>query len=194
MTAPPVTHPSPDLPSSVRLRSPADLVAFTPYLLGFRPARSVVLVGFRAGLVAFAARGDLPDPGDPVADPAHELADLTARQQPTDAVALLGYGPAGAVDPVLAAVHDATRERGLRVVEVLRVASDRWWSYLCHNPDCCPPEGVPVDPASSEVLAWCGYAGLTAAGSRQELADRIAPVGGAERAAITRAVDRAEQE
>lgn len=188
MTAPPETLPSP-----AKLRSPADLVAFTPYLLGFHPANSVVVVGFRAGLVAFAARGDLPDPGDPVAGAARELADLTARQ-PTDAVALLGYGPAGAVDPVLAAVHDATRERGVRVLEVLRVAGGRWWSYLCRNPDCCPPEGVPVDPAGSEVAAWCGYAGLTAAGSRQELADRVAPVGGAERAAITRATDQAEQE
>ncbi|MPZ28131.1 MAG: DUF4192 family protein [Micromonosporaceae bacterium] len=209
MTAPPVTDPRPDSPL-VTLRSPADLIAFTPYLLGFHPTDSVVVVGFRDREVAFAARGDLPDPGGglpdpgggggpvtgggPVIGPAREIADLVVRQ-PVDAVALLGYGPAAAVDPLLGAVHDMMRRRDLRVTEVLRVTDGRWWSYLCDNPRCCPPEGVPIDPVGTgQVTAWCTYAGLTAAGSRQELAGRIAPVGGAERAAMTRATDRAERE
>jgi hypothetical protein len=196
MPVTPVPPPlaGPDVPR-VALRSPADLIALTPYLLGFHPADSVVVVGLRGRRVAFAARRDLPDPagsGPPVPRLAPEIVGLVARQS-VDAVALLGYGPAALADPMLRAVREAADRRGLPVVEALRVNDGRWWSYLCGDPRCCPPEGTPVDPATSQVPAWCTYAGLTAAGSREELARRIAPVGGPGRVAITEATDRAER-
>jgi hypothetical protein len=196
MTATPAPLPvaQPAAPQ-VSLRSPADLVALAPYLLGFHPVDSVVVVGLRGRQIGFAARGDLPDPagnGPPVSRHAREIIDLVARQS-VDSVALLGYGPAAAADPMLRAVRAAADRSGLPVVEVLRVSDQRWWSQLCQDPRCCPPEGTPVDLAASEVSARCTYAGLTAAGSREDLARGIAPVGGSARAAMTEATDRAEQ-
>jgi hypothetical protein len=174
------------------LRSPADLIAVTPYLLGFHPTDSVVVIALRGRAVAFAARGDLPGHRAPVRGVAREIVTTVARQA-ADAVAVLGYGPAATADPLLRAVRDTAHRRGLRVEEVLRVDAGRWWSYLCENPRCCPPEGTPIDPDTSEVAAWCTFVGLTAAASRQDLARRVAPVGGAARAAMARATDRAEQ-
>ena len=57
-----------DRPSQLAVRSPADLIAAVPYLLGFHPADSVVAVALRGRQIIFAARADLPEPGaDPVA-------------------------------------------------------------------------------------------------------------------------------
>ncbi|HEX6075419.1 MAG TPA: DUF4192 family protein, partial [Micromonosporaceae bacterium] len=50
---------------SLRLRSASDLLAAVPYLIGFHPSDSLVLVGFGDRMVRFLARADLPEPGDP---------------------------------------------------------------------------------------------------------------------------------
>ena len=189
MTATPTAHPA---PPRVALRSPADLIALTPYLLGFHPAHSVVVVAFRGRMVAFAARADLPGHRGAVRGIAREVLRTVARQA-ADSVALLGYGPAATADPLLRATREAARRQDLRVEEVLRVDAGRWWSYLCENPRCCPPEGTPFDTDTSEVAAWCAYTGLTAAASRQDLAQRVAPVDGPAGAAVRRATDRVER-
>jgi len=179
-------------PPRVTLRSPGDLIALTPYLLGFHPTDSLVVVALRERQVAFAARGDLPGHRGPVRPVARRLVQLVASQA-VDAVALLGYGPAATADPLLRAVRHAAERRGLRIEEVLRVDAGRWWSHLCGNPDCCPPEGTPIDPGTSQVSAWCAYAGLTAVADRQEVARRVAPITGPARAELTRAAGRAAQ-
>src|SRR3954452_15452218 len=49
--------------SPVDLRSPAQLLAALPYLIGFRPEKSVLLLGHRApagNRLGLALRGDLP--------------------------------------------------------------------------------------------------------------------------------------
>lgn len=190
MTSTPVLPPS-DVPT-IKLRSPGDLVAATPYLLGFHPTDSVVVAAFRGSRVVFAARSDLPGPDTPPPPRmAREVVELAARQGP-DGVAILGYGPAARVDELLRPVREEAERRGFAVKELLRVADGRWWSYLCENPECCPPEGTPFDPAASEVAARCTVEGLAAAASRSELARAVAPVDGADRAAVDDATDRAE--
>ena len=74
----------------IALRSPADLIAATPYLLGFHPTDSVVVVGFRDDRLTFVARGDLPDPGTPPETAAAALLELVSRQE-IDAIVLVGY-------------------------------------------------------------------------------------------------------
>src|ERR1700729_4413874 len=52
--------------SRIRVGSVAGFLAMVPHLLGFHPARSMVVVGLdaRRGRVALAFRYDLPDPPD----------------------------------------------------------------------------------------------------------------------------------
>jgi hypothetical protein len=174
------------------LRSPADLVAATPYLLGFHPADSVVVVGLAGRQLAFAVRSDLPGSGDPPARMVREILDVVVRQG-VDTVALIGYGTAAAVEPLLCAVRDAADRRRLPVKDVLRVDDGRWWSYLCEDPACCPSEGTPIDASASQVSALCTVEGLTAAASRQELVRQVAPIGGLTRTSMIQATGRAKR-
>src|SRR5690606_9615086 len=136
----------------IKLRSPADLVAATPYLLGFHPSDSMVVVGFRGDLLAFIARGDLPAPDTPSEPAAVALLDLVSRQD-VDAIVLVGYGPRPALDPLVDALDRLADRRALHVRDVLRVDSGRWWSLRCDDPGCCPPDGTPVDHTSHEICA-----------------------------------------
>src|SRR5687767_8355071 len=106
------------------VRSPADLIAAVPYLLGFHPDESVVVVAMRGRRVVFAARADLPIPGADPLDPATHLAGVIARQG-AEAATVLGYGPAARVTPALDAVRESLTSAGLTVLDVLRVTDGR---------------------------------------------------------------------
>ncbi|SCL65856.1 DUF4192 domain-containing protein [Micromonospora chersina] len=174
------------------VRSPGDLVAAVPYLLGFHPADSVVVVAVRGRRVVFAARGDLPEPGVDPRPAARHLAEVVARQG-TDAATVIGYGPAARVTAAVDAVGEALDRTGLIVLDALRVTDGRWWSYLCAEPECCPPEGTPYDPAASEVSAAAVFAGQVALPDRAALAAQVSPLGGPVRVAMRRATARAHR-
>ncbi|WP_433530536.1 DUF4192 domain-containing protein [Micromonospora sp. CA-263727] len=178
---------STDLPR-LTVRSPADLIAAVPYLLGFHPADSIVVVALAASRIVFAARGDLTDDADTQEASTH-IAAVTA-QQGADSATVIGYGPAIRVTPALDAVRAALTDAGLTVLDALRVTGDRWWSYVCTEPECCPPEGTPYDPRASTVPAAAVFAGQVALPDRAALAAQIAPVGGAE---MRHAAERAEK-
>ena len=172
---------------SITVRSPADLLAATPYVLGFHPTDSVVILGLVGRLVTFAARHDLPPPGD---DDLRWIAPILTAQEMQRA-ALIGYGPPGRVTKVLDALTSALAEAGIPVVEALRVTEGRWWSYRCAEPRCCPPEGLPCPPPDGPVAAAAVYHGQVALPNRQALADQVAALVGEPRAAMTAATDRA---
>ncbi|KAB1908894.1 DUF4192 domain-containing protein [Micromonospora sp. AMSO31t] len=174
------------------VRSPADLVAAVPYLLGFHPADSVVVVAMRGRRVVFAARADLPEPGGDPRRAARHLAEVVARQD-TDAATVIGYGPAALVTGAVDAAGEALDRAGLVVLDALRVTGGRWWSYLCAEPACCPPEGTPYDPAASQVSAAAVFAGQVALPDRAALAAQVGPIDGPVRVAMRRATTRARR-
>lgn len=169
---------------SFLIRSTADIVAVTPYLLGFHPADSLVVVGMAGGRIVFGARNDLPPP------PPDELA-ATVVAQGVRSAAVLGYGPPAAVTPAVLLCAVALRAAGVQVHEMLRVTGDRWWSYGCDKPGCCPPEGNPCPPPTGEVAAEAVFRGMVALPDRQALVAQVAPVEGEARAAMRAATDRA---
>ncbi|MFI5834333.1 DUF4192 domain-containing protein [Micromonospora sp. NPDC051300] len=174
------------------VRSPADLVAAVPYLLGFHPADSVVVVAVRGRRVVFAARGDLPEPGTDPGPAARHLAQVVARQD-ADAATVVGYGPAARVTGAVDAVGGALDAAGLVVLDALRVTEGRWWSYLCGEPACCPADGTPYDPAASQVSAAAVFAGQVALPDRAALAAQVAPLDGPVRLAMRRATGAARR-
>ncbi|SDY17853.1 protein of unknown function [Micromonospora pattaloongensis] len=182
-------------PTRLSVRSIADLIAAVPYLLGFHPADSVVVVAMRGKKITFVARGDVPDPagGGPTPDAAAaHVAAVVARQEAQSAT-VLGYGPPQRVTAVVAAVGAALRERGVRVLDSLRVTDGRYWSYTCDNPDCCPPEGTPFDPAASQVAAAATVAGHVALPGRDALTRQVAPVDGLAAESMRQATTRADE-
>jgi Domain of unknown function (DUF4192) len=183
----------PGLPR-VRLSSPADVLAAVPHLLGFHPARSLVVIG--AGgprdQVEVGFRYDLPDPPDAGTArqiAGHAVAVLAGRRATT--VIAVGYGEGRLVTPLMDVFAAAARRGGLAVRELLRAEDGRYWSYVCGNVNCCPPEGVPFDLRSHPVAAAMSAAGLAAYPDRVALARTLAPPAGERAAAMDQAVARA---
>jgi Domain of unknown function (DUF4192) len=178
----------------VRISSPAALLAVIPGLLGFAPGASVVVVGTGSpgAQVRLTLRYDTPDPADPGAAGAlagHAVSVLAAQSVRT-AVAV-GYGTAAAVSPVAAALREQAVAAGITVTELLRVEDQRYWSYVCTDPACCPPEGTPFDPAGHPAAQALLAAGGTVLAGRDELAASLAAASGQRGAAMRRATGRA---
>lgn len=165
------------------IRSAQDAIAAVPYLLGFHPSRSLVVIGFesRSGGTC-AIRLDLP------ADDAGRVAALLAANGFTRSL-LLGYGPADEVAGAAAPMRTALSAAGVPAAEAIRVADGRWWSLTCDD-DCCPPEGTPYDISASLVAVQATVAGHVALADRAELVASVAPLGDP---AMHRATERAER-
>lgn len=178
------------------LRTPGDLLAAIPYLVGFRPDDSIVVVGVAEPptRVVFTMRSDLPETRDPVevAGRAEYLAYVLAVQEPSCAM-IAGFGPGVRVTPIVDAVLAELDGYGIPVREALRAEDGRYWSYLCVSGPCCPAEGTPYDPYASEVAASATLAGCAVLPNRAALAAVVAPVEGAARAAMRRATAGAEE-
>jgi hypothetical protein len=181
----------------VRVGSADGILAVVPHLLGFHPSDSLVMLGIGGphARIRLAFRYDLPDPPDEelATDIAAHATTVLARQNLTMAIAV-GYGSGEAVTPVVEVVAHALLKAGVNVQDVLRVHGGRYWSYLCGDPDCCPPDGVPYDLAGHPASAALAAAGLTVRADRAELASTIAPVtdaAGPMREAVERARERA---
>jgi hypothetical protein len=176
------------------VRSPADLLAAVPFLLGFHPTESLVVIALRDKKIIFAARGDLPAataPAGEVAAAGDYVAAVVAQQGGT-AATVIGYGEPGRVDRVFPAVREALAACGVHLLEALRVESGRYWSFLCTNPRCCPPAGTPYDTSTSEVTAAATYAGQVILPDREAVARQVAPVGSLARESMRQATTRAE--
>jgi Domain of unknown function (DUF4192) len=190
--------PTTPLPA-LRVRGPADLVRTIPYLLGFHPARSLVLVGLHHGRVVVSARLDLVDLADPSVL-SHSVAAMCRGGASSfvgvvfdDAVVDAGGDVplpwTGAALETVAAVEQAGAEIG----DVLLVSAGRMWSYICDDSRCCPPEGS-VLPAGSEVAAAATYAGLVALPDRATVAALLDPLPDIERDELVPLLDDAECE
>ena len=172
------------------VKTPTDVLAVVPYLLGFTPERSIVVIAMRDRRVVFQARADLPAAYE-IAAVAGHLATVVARQR-VDSALIVAYGADDEVRPTVEVLRESLEERRVTVSDALRADDGRYWSYVCRRPDCCPPAGTPYDVASTTLAAEATYAGLSPAASRSELEARLAPVGGLERIAMRTASERAE--
>jgi hypothetical protein len=176
----------------LRLRSAADILAAVPYLLGFHPADSLVVLGLRGIRLVFHARLDLPPAGTPPPDLQAMAGELTGlfTMQRVGEVILVGFGPPDRVGAPALAVRDSMRDAGFGVVEVLRADRGRYWSYTCSQA-CCPPCGTPYRVSDSVVAATATVAGCVALADRETVVRSLDPPSGTALAAIREAGQRA---
>lgn len=165
-----------------------DLISVVPYLLGFHPALSLVVlvVNPADGAVTATIRFDLPEDAADGPELAQQLGWIMTGNNVTD-VLLIGYGPGSRVTPTMDAVCRVLRDRRIEIVEALRVQEDRYWSYLCLDPGCCPPEGTRFDITASKAAASAVLAGVGALPDRDALVATLSPVSGPERDAMRKA-------
>jgi uncharacterized protein DUF4192 len=191
-----VTGPDPDTNTSptIRITPPEGLIGMVPYLLGFQPGQDIVIIGTRAPhhTVGITLRYPL-DPAAVTGQVRHALAVLAMQNY--DTAAAVGYGPDGLVTPFMECLRPEAEQHGIRFAELLRVdaGQQRYWSYLCADPDCCPPEGRPYDSRPDPALASSLPADVpTVLDSRKALVELAGPVVG-EEAAMIQATRDAEQ-
>lgn len=152
MNAPPLT-----------ITGPAALVEAVPYLLGFTPTDSLVIVGLAANTVAVTARVDLEGL---TPEQISELAHTLRNKADATAMIALTYGPTADPEPVAAAA--------LQLGDHLRVAEGRYWSLTCPIEGCCPSEGRPI-PRAGAVAAEFVINGHAPMASRDDLATVLQP-------------------
>lgn len=163
----------------VRLRDPDGVVAAVPYLLGFTPRRSLVVIGIddHQG-VGPTLRCDLDPAGPPDLlrqawagavrtlrrnDCTTGLVVLYTDTEPADLAAPLR-------DRLLEQILGPSGPEALDVLDVLAVGPTRFTSLGCVDPTCCPSEGRPVvDVGSHPVAAAFVLAGRSPAPDREAL-------------------------
>jgi len=192
MTTPEALPPDPDRapaneePTRVRVHTPGDFLSVVPVLLGFQPDEGdVVLTGLDdRNRVVVTARFAQPTAEHFTSE---QLGPMLSnlRDAGTRAVMLTGYGLGQQITRPLRQLT-ALVDPVLPVRDALRVEGDRYWSYACQDPSCCPPEGrqFQAETASTTTLR---VAGLTAEASRDELAERFRPPTGTEAEAASEA-------
>ncbi|MFZ4180152.1 DUF4192 domain-containing protein [Streptomyces pseudogriseolus] len=182
-------------PQQVTLRTPAELADAVPYLLGYRPEDSIVLVSLHdtGGPGRFGGRARLGIPADPGDWPsaarqlAHGLVTGCERRgaRPEQMVVFLCQEPERGetgrqvkerLGPLAHALRLECGALDVPVVEALCVSGGRFWSYCCDDRTCCPEEGTPMGlPGTSVLAAAAAYAGLQVRGSLRELHARLQP-------------------
>ena len=134
------------------LTSPHDLLAAIPFLIGYHPQNSLVLVALKDEAVGMAMRVDMPS--DLQASGYDLLASHFLRDE-VDGAFVVAYVGAGAVDPenVLINISAALVRAGIDIKESLIVRDNRFRSMLCSDLTCCPPEGSVVPDLDSSRIA-----------------------------------------
>jgi hypothetical protein len=102
-----------------------------------------------------------------------------------------GYGPGVLVTPVAESIRAATRSARITLRDLLRVEDGRYFSYVCQDPGCCPPDGVPFDGPTHPAAAALAAAGMPARPDRAALAESLAPLTGPVADSMTQATQRA---
>ncbi|WP_424890700.1 DUF4192 domain-containing protein [Streptomyces sp. XH2] len=213
------SSPSADVPGApatgpgqqVTLRSPAELADALPYLLGFHPTDSVVLVALHGERGRFGGRLRLgiPHSGEEWPEVCDQLAEtlLTGSSKrgnrPEGVVIFFCQDPDAAsgqtpqqvmerLRPFAQSLRRACGRLDMPVHEALCISDGRFWSYCCPDPRCCPPEGTPLSlPGTSVMAAAATYAGIEVRGTLREMEDRYAPLTGKRAEAQRKALDAA---
>lgn len=156
--------------TTLTARSPEDVLAMVPVVLGFVPTDSIVMLTFGASR-PFHARVDLPPPEGSAAEVVASLRDPAVRHG-VDRVLFVLYSedahPAARVSSRL--VRDF-RAAGIDVIDVLRADGRRWFPVLHRRRSRAA--GVPYDVSAHRFAAQAVLDGRVLHRSRTDLVASI---------------------
>ncbi|MFC9293638.1 DUF4192 domain-containing protein [Streptomyces sp. NPDC057011] len=205
----PSISPAGSTDPQITLRSPAELADALPYMLGFHPTDSLVLVAVHGEGGRFGGRLRVGIPAAPAEweDTARQVADCLIRGserrggKPDGIVVFLCQDPRGEesgqrvmtrLRPLAQRIRLACGALDVPVLEALCLSAGRFWSYVCPDERCCPAEGSPLAAVGTSVMAAAAtFAGLQVRGSLKEIEGRLAPLRGPVAVEMERALDRA---
>lgn len=121
--------------------SPSDLLTAVPFLIGYQPSDSIVLMALKEESISLAIRIDFPDTLR--LDDARALA---AKFEGCDGALLVSYIPESCTDAesVIRPLSEVFESLDIPLRESIIVVGERWRSLVCGDPSCCPIEGSPL--------------------------------------------------
>jgi hypothetical protein len=164
----PHSAPIVEPPTVVKLHDPSDVVAMVPYVVGYWPVESVVVVALMGARKRLGPtiRVDIVPAAD--CDAVYgQVADVLVGHR-VHRVFVIGFSSDGArAEPAVASMMRAIRRRRVDVEHALWADGERWW--CCHEPPRCgPSEGTSYDATSMRVSAEAVAAGLTIGADRED--------------------------
>lgn len=134
------------------LTSANDLITAIPFLIGFHPTDSIVLISVKDGAIGLAMRIDLPQRLE------SEQIDLLAHhflRDESEAALLVAYMPEDRDDgdSILISLGAGLIRNGVDIQESIVVHSGRYRSIICRDTNCCPPSGKTMPEIKGSELA-----------------------------------------
>lgn len=163
MTSPaPISHPSPGL----LLTSPDTVLSAVPFLLGFTPTDSAVIVWLRDGCLVLTQRVDLPAVADE--DAWMDVVFGHAAVSMCNEVIAIAYADGDAATALLHQIRARAEFGDLHVLDAIVTDGERWRSLL--HTDCCGDSGHPIDgSARAAIGAEFAVRGVAPSASRDDL-------------------------
>jgi hypothetical protein len=161
----------PDDSPTITARTPDDILAAVPILIGFTPEESIVMLTL-GPQPCFHARIDLPTGPEDWA----EVFELLLTPALTHGVSRVAFVVYAAQAQGLRSLADALvwhfEEHSIRVVDALHADGRLWFPLLPGFVGA----GVPYDPEAHPITAQAVFDGLVTFGSRADLAASIDPL------------------
>ncbi|MEI7722318.1 MAG: DUF4192 domain-containing protein [Actinomycetota bacterium] len=134
------------------LTSPHDLIAAVPFLIGYHPVDSLVVVSVKDNCIGMAMRVDYPID---LPTAAHDLLASHLEREGSTGALLVAYVPSGRSDGevVLGDLSAALQRIDLKVDESLLIQDGRYRSTICSDVQCCPVNGREVPAIDSSRIA-----------------------------------------
>ena len=134
------------------LTSAHDLITAVPFLIGFHPTDSIVLISVKEGAIGVALRIDLPTTLN--SDEIDLLAHHFIRDQ-AEAALLVAYMPADRNDgdSLLISLGAGLIRNGIEIHESLLISGGRYRSIICRDASCCPPAGKALPAIEDSAIA-----------------------------------------
>ena len=135
------------------VKTPHDLLAAVPFLIGYHPTDSLVLISVKNDSLEMAMRVYFPI--NPL-EGTYQLLASHLKRDNAEAALVVAYEPAGSVlgEEVLKNMADAIAAVEIPIRELMLVRNNRWRSLLCNDPTCCPTEGTQIaDFQNSRIAA-----------------------------------------
>lgn len=134
------------------LTSPHDLIAAIPFLIGYHPVDSLVVVSIKDNCIGMAMRVDYPID---LPTAAYDLLASHLHREGSTGALLVAYVPSGRSDgeAVLSDLAAALDRIDLKVDESLLIQDGRYRSTMCSDVQCCPPNGRDVPAIDSSRIA-----------------------------------------
>lgn len=134
------------------LTSAHDLITAVPFLIGFHPTNSIVLVSVKDESIGLAMRIDIPRTLD------SNAIDLLAHhfiREKAEAALILAYMPdeRDDGDSLLISLGAGLIRNGISVQESLLIRAGRYRSIICRDLSCCSPIGKEVPQIEDSEMA-----------------------------------------